>query len=85
MIELIYNLTTYAILMGFVIVLYDSVRAKNWLGTALNVLVPFYIMYYILKLPENNPRKKYATILVLGAFLVFFFVSILRIIFLKPA
>ncbi|BBM88719.1 hypothetical protein COTS27_00404 [Spirochaetota bacterium] len=85
MINLLYNLTFYIMLIGIGIVLYDNIRAKTWLRLLANIFIPFYMIYYVLKkMEEQNPRKRYAAICILGAFVIFFFVSILKILFLEP-
>ncbi len=118
MLDLIVNVSYFLILSGMLLTCYKAIQRKEYKKIVYFFIIPFYIFYYILKLPEENPAtdlanrnvernikngkgrdkakdkakeysfnllsKEILAILTIGVFWLFFFVSILRIVFTPP-
>lgn len=60
---------------------YHSIKkAAGFKSSLFNLIIPFYHFYYILKIPEETEEKKYMAITSMGAFLLFFFITIILFI-----
>lgn len=82
LIPLLLNLLALAMVIGSILTIIDAISKKNfkifWV-----IINPFYIFYYLLKLPDNN-KKKILVILNIGTFWLFFILLILKVILTPP-
>lgn len=83
LIKFFINLTFIVMSIGYLITLIHAIKNKNLKASLLMLFIPFYVFYYIFKLPENK-LKKYLAITCIGSFWVFFFLGILEIVFTPP-
>ena len=83
MLAAIINLTYLSILIGMLLSSHLAFKKKEYRKILFIFLIPFYVFYFILKLPENDFKKRVA-IMTIGAFWVFLFASILKIVFTPP-
>lgn len=83
MIDTLLLLTFYIMLFGYLASVLHALSQKQFRQLLFLILIPFYVFYYILKLPET-PFKKVSAIACIGSFWIFFFAGILKIVFTPP-
>lgn len=69
-------------IVGIVLTVIDAIKKKHY-KIAWFLINPFYIFYYLIKLPDSN-KKKILVILNIGCFWLFFILLILKIILTPP-
>ena len=83
LLESIKLILTLFMIIGIIGIIYHDLKNKNYQKFLFSLLIPFYPIYRILQLPETR-EKKFLSILTMGSFILFVFVSILILILTPP-